>query len=225
MIAKNLLFGAATAAVLLSIQTGCASREYVDKRVELSEARLKEDIDEVETQVEQTQTEFDQRIRTLEETEPENDQMEIINQLPDADRICALQALERAVSAGDLSEGRIVDVISLSDSAVSFPSGKADLTEDGRLAIDGAFSRLASRGFRGLVLEVQGHTDATGDTVKNKDLGVRRAESVATHLRETHGFPADRIRVVSYGETAPISSNDTADGRAANRRVTLIALR
>jgi len=210
----------------LSLSVGCVSRSYVDRKIELSEARLKEEIDQVETQVEETQTTFDERIVSIEGTaEPVVDNTQVLGGLAEADRQCALQALARANSAGQLSEGRITQVISLGHTTVAFPSGKSSLSQDGRLAIDGAFSRLAASGLEGLVIEVQGHTDTTGDKEVNRDLGMRRARSVATHLQEERGFPGDRLRVISYGETAPIEPDDTADGRAANRRVTLVALR
>jgi outer membrane protein OmpA-like peptidoglycan-associated protein len=70
------------------------------------------------------------------------------------------------------------------------------------------------------ILEVAGHTDNTGSDEYNQALSQRRATSVAQYL-ESHGVNAQRVMTVGAGETHPVASNDTADGRQANRRVEL----
>jgi outer membrane protein OmpA-like peptidoglycan-associated protein len=70
------------------------------------------------------------------------------------------------------------------------------------------------------ILEVAGHTDNTGSDQYNQALSERRAQSVAQYL-ESHGVNAQRVMTVGAGETRPIASNDTAEGRQANRRVEL----
>jgi len=67
---------------------------------------------------------------------------------------------------------------------------------------------------------VEGHTDSTGGDEHNRDLSIRRAQSVATHLT-TQQVIATRFTVMGYGETQPVGDNGTADGRQANRRVEL----
>ncbi len=68
------------------------------------------------------------------------------------------------------------------------------------------------------VVDVNGHTDSTGDDSYNFGLSQRRALSVANYLNG-QGVDGRRFSVVGFGESQPIASNDTADGRAANRRV------
>jgi outer membrane protein OmpA-like peptidoglycan-associated protein len=70
------------------------------------------------------------------------------------------------------------------------------------------------------ILEVAGHTDNTGSDQYNQALSERRAQSVAQYL-ESHGVNSQRVMTVGAGETRPIASNDTAEGRQANRRVEL----
>ena len=70
------------------------------------------------------------------------------------------------------------------------------------------------------LLEVAGHTDNTGSDQYNQTLSERRASSVAQYL-ESHGVNSQRVMTVGAGEGHPIASNDTADGRQANRRVEL----
>ncbi|MEX0346529.1 MAG: OmpA family protein [Rhizobiaceae bacterium] len=68
------------------------------------------------------------------------------------------------------------------------------------------------------VVDVNGHTDSTGDDSYNFGLSQRRALSVANYLNG-QGVDGRRFSVVGFGESQPIASNDTAAGRAANRRV------
>jgi outer membrane protein OmpA-like peptidoglycan-associated protein len=70
------------------------------------------------------------------------------------------------------------------------------------------------------ILEVAGHTDNTGSAQYNQGLSERRAQSVAQYL-ESHGVNSQRVMTVGAGETHPIASNNTPDGRQANRRVEL----
>jgi outer membrane protein OmpA-like peptidoglycan-associated protein len=70
------------------------------------------------------------------------------------------------------------------------------------------------------ILEVAGHTDNTGSTQYNQALSERRAGSVAQYL-ESHGVNSQRVMTVGAGETHPVATNATPEGRQANRRVEL----
>ena len=67
-------------------------------------------------------------------------------------------------------------------------------------------------------IDVIGHTDSTGDEDYNMGLSVRRAEAVRDYL-VSRGIDSSIIDVSGLGETSPISSNATREGRAQNRRV------
>jgi len=67
-------------------------------------------------------------------------------------------------------------------------------------------------------VEVSGHTDSRGSESYNQKLSERRAESVRTYLIE-QGVSEQRLLAVGYGETEPIDTNKTVEGREANRRV------
>lgn len=68
-----------------------------------------------------------------------------------------------------------------------------------------------------------GHTDDSGDSERNAELSERRAKTIAK-LFEEAGVPEDRIFYQGAGETMPIDSNDTVEGRAKNRRVEILDL-
>ncbi len=77
------------------------------------------------------------------------------------------------------------------------------------------------RDVRGRRISVEGHTDSIGSVTYNKDLSLRRAQSVESDLT-ANGIPAAQLRTVGFGEGSPIATNNTDEGRARNRRVEVI---
>ena len=69
---------------------------------------------------------------------------------------------------------------------------------------------------------VVGHTDSIGDDNYNQQLSERRAMAVRDLLVNQHGVAASQVTAVGRGETMPIASNKSAEGRNANRRVDLV---
>ena len=72
--------------------------------------------------------------------------------------------------------------------------------------------------FNRTLVDVYGHTDSTGDEGYNIDLSQRRALSVATYLN-AQGIDSRRFFIQGYGESRPVATNATPEGRALNRRV------
>lgn len=70
-------------------------------------------------------------------------------------------------------------------------------------------------------IEVQGHTDSRGADEYNMGLATRRANAVSYYLK-ANGISANRISVKPFGESAPIATNETDEGRAQNRRVNFL---
>src|SRR5262245_4193022 len=70
------------------------------------------------------------------------------------------------------------------------------------------------------LIEITGHTDSTGSDAHNQQLSQARANSVAAYFRSQQVIP-ERLITEGFGEKFPIASNDTAEGRQANRRVEL----
>jgi outer membrane protein OmpA-like peptidoglycan-associated protein len=73
-------------------------------------------------------------------------------------------------------------------------------------------------------VEIQGHTDWMGSDTYNQALSERRANSVKAYL-VSQGIAAGRITTIGFGEARPVATNDTAAGRAINRRVVIIEIR
>ena len=68
-------------------------------------------------------------------------------------------------------------------------------------------------------IAVGGHTDSDGSDAYNQSLSEARAKSVVAYLINEQQIPASRLTAIGYGEVAPIASNDTSAGKAANRRI------
>jgi OOP family OmpA-OmpF porin len=99
---------------------------------------------------------------------------------------------------------------------VTFEMNSAKLTSEGRATLDGIAETLRSQ--EGLKAEIAGHTDAIGSESFNTMLSQQRADAVRAYLMEK-GVDGARLTAVGYGELEPVASNDTDEGRQANRRV------
>jgi OOP family OmpA-OmpF porin len=102
--------------------------------------------------------------------------------------------------------------------SVTFRVNSAVLSPQARQQLDGLAAKASTA--KGYVIEVAGHTDATGSEAKNFRLSRERAESVVQYLAVNHKIPLRRfITPMGYGKTEFVADNTTAAGRAQNRRV------
>lgn len=101
---------------------------------------------------------------------------------------------------------------------VNFVTDSAELTPESRAVLNRVAASL--RDWPDVKVEVGGHTDSVAEPAYNIDLSQRRAESVRQYLIDK-GIAPSRLQAKGYGETHPIASNETAAGRAKNRRVEL----
>jgi outer membrane protein OmpA-like peptidoglycan-associated protein len=99
---------------------------------------------------------------------------------------------------------------------VNFDFDRAEIRPDARPILDQAAQRL--RQCSGERLQVEGHTDSIGADAYNQDLSERRARAVRDYL-VSKGVNGGRISSAGFGESRPISTNDTPEGRFLNRRV------
>lgn len=200
---------AAVAGVIVLATTGCATKKYVAGEV----ATVNQRVDGVQTQVEDTQTKLkDHEGRLVQNASATA-----------AASKTAQDALDRAVAAGKLAEGKFLYETVLSDDKVKFGFDKTDLSDEAKAALDEFATRL--RGDNANVyVEIQGHTDNVGSDDYNFKLGEQRGEVVRRYL-SLKGVPLHRMSVISYGETEPVADNSTREGRNQNRRVVLVVLK
>jgi len=102
------------------------------------------------------------------------------------------------------------------DSGILFDVNKANLKNNSKTELTKLGTILNKYDDTNILLA--GHTDATGSDQYNLELSRRRAQSVSDYLT-IQNINTERFTVQGYGESDPIASNDTADGRAQNRRV------
>jgi len=102
---------------------------------------------------------------------------------------------------------------------ILFEFDRADLRPDTARSLARLAGVLLSVGIDGAMIE--GHADSTGDDAHNQQLSQWRAEAVKIALAR-EGMPADNIRTWGAGESDPIASNDTEEGRRQNRRVVIV---
>jgi len=132
------------------------------------------------------------------------------------------QALQRANEAHVLAEGKFLYEVVLSDDSVKFPSDVDRLSPEAEQRLDELAQRLRAENAN-VYLEIQGYTDSTGPEAYNDELGQARAEAVRRYLNR-RGVALNRMATISYGESEPVAPNDTAEGRAQNRRVAIVVL-
>ncbi|MEQ9736263.1 MAG: OmpA family protein, partial [Algiphilus sp.] len=99
---------------------------------------------------------------------------------------------------------------------LTFEFDTARLTPDAREVVDDI--TLMLQGQPDLTVEIIGHTDARGDDAYNQKLSEERALAVRDRL-VAQGIDDTRLSLTGRGESQPVASNDTEEGRAANRRV------
>ena len=92
------------------------------------------------------------------------------------------------------------------------------LKEEGKVALQALGDDIKSKSGKVVDIDIIGHTDSTGPEDYNQGLSERRAQSVADYII-AEGIDASIIDVSGEGESNPIASNDTREGRAENRRV------
>ncbi len=106
----------------------------------------------------------------------------------------------------------------MDEQMVYFAFDKATLTAKGMQVLDNVATYIKRNDAYIKLVISEGHTDSVGTESYNKSLGLRRAKTVADYLIKK-GVPSSLIETVSYGESRPVASNKTREGRAKNRRV------
>jgi outer membrane protein OmpA-like peptidoglycan-associated protein len=129
------------------------------------------------------------------------------------DALSKLKGLQNAVKQDERGV-----VITLSG-AVLFATGKHELLPAARSQLDEIAQALV--GAKAQHISVEGFTDSTGSAKRNNHLSEQRAEAVGKYLT-SKGLSPEAVKSVGRGSSDPIASNETAEGRATNRRVEIV---
>jgi peptidoglycan-associated lipoprotein len=202
-----------TLSIIALGSTGCATKKYVRNETSNVATKMDEHVTALETQIEDAQNRLETHDQALAQQGVEIEKASGTAQ----------DALERAKAAGKLAEGKLLYEVVLNSDKVQFPFEKDQITDNSKQALDEFAQQLKSEN-KNVYIEIQGHTDSSGDPNYNLKLGEQRAEAVRRYLNMQHGIPLHRMSVISYGETAPLVDNDSKEHRAENRRVNLVVL-
>jgi chemotaxis protein MotB len=137
-----------------------------------------------------------------------------------------LERFQKMIASGKLrvriDRGRMV--VELAEN-ILFDSGRADLKEDGQVALAEVAEVLETIPDRNF--QIAGHTDNIPINSRrfpsNWELSTARAVTVTRFLAE-QGMPRERLSAAGYAETQPVASNDTPEGRAQNRRIEIVLM-
>ena len=209
------LLGAGLAGALLLTQGCLATREWVQERMDPLTGR----VSQTEGRLDQAEGQIGNLGGRVSGVEGRLGQFEGRLGQVDAKADRALNAI------GNLRLERKL-VIDMKDGA-NFAFNSANLPQQAQREIDSFLSDFKgdSAGSEGMVFMVAGHTDNVGAEELNYDLGKKRADAVGRYLITKKNVDPLRVVSVSYGESAPVENNSTAQGRAKNRRVEILVYR
>lgn len=105
----------------------------------------------------------------------------------------------------------------IADASVTFGFNKDSLTKADKAQLDQFALQLANS--KGYILEVTGGTDSVGSAAYNYDLSQRRAQAVVQYVASKYKIPAHKFYLIGIGKDQEVAPNNTAAGRAKNRRV------
>ena len=214
----------ALAAVVLMVASGCATRGWVVNDGGDAGAGLGETVDNV--------NDLNNRVEEVQERTTQNaEEIGQVDQRAQAANMAA-QTAQGAADAAQMAAddvdgrvdgvesriGRLIMEVTLNEAQGNFQSGRSDLPQAAQSRLDQLVAQIHAAGDGGFI-EIEGHTDNTGDATYNMRLGLQRAEAVKDYLYRQHNVPLHKMNTISFGEDQPAVPNDTSDGRAQNRRV------
>ena len=223
---RNSLFTVGVIVAAMSVAPACATKKFVRTSV----GEVNEKVGTMGKSLEETQ----ERVRVAEGRITETDaKATAAGESAARANTAAGEAANRATEVGRTAEARAAGIEAearklifetvLSEDQGQFKLGRAELPEEAGTALDTMVNTLKADK-KAVWVEIEGHTDNTGDKVYNERLGLARAEAVKRYLYEKHQIPLHKINVISYGEEKPVAPNNTRDGRSQNRRVVIKVL-
>lgn len=118
--------------------------------------------------------------------------------------------------SGGATEVQLRIRMMLDQRSIRFEPGKTELADPNQAVLNDLRTALLDAPTSSI--QVEGYTDNSGDEKKNRAISQKRAQTVVNWLAD-HGIPRGRMQAAGYGPDRPLVSNDTAEGRAQNRRI------
>ena len=128
--------------------------------------------------------------------------------------------IEASFSPSEARVYRQGDDVVISLTGINFPTGRSTIDASNAALLAKVRDALAL--FPDASIVVEGHTDSQGSDSTNLILSQDRADAVKQYIVSNFGYNPERISSIGYGEARPVATNDTAEGRARNRRIDLV---
>ncbi len=226
--------------VFLSGITGCATKRYVNSRIdnaldsEISAIRgeieakeekienVQKEIGVIRQDIESNKIEITNELTRLKDL-TEQQKIDLKNEIAAKERGIVQDAMTRAEETGKLKKAKLLYEVTISEESVPFAYKKSELSDDAKAALD-TFADLLIKENKAVYIEIQGHTDDIGSENYNLKLGEQRADSVMRYLHISRNIPLNHISTFSYGESKPAVLNDGETNRSKNRRVVLMVM-
>jgi outer membrane protein OmpA-like peptidoglycan-associated protein len=221
------------AADIWKLQEAARLPSLADQQTDAATAALVAEIIRIREQQQQTATELEEsrqfsaaledEIRLLDQRlgGVSEERRELVMRLEGQARV--REQLTQAKSLFSASEAEVFqqsDLIVIRMTGLAFASGSADL-QPGSDPLFSKISNLLSI-YPGAEITVEGHTDSKGSDRLNLRLSQNRAQSVMQRLIRDNTLAPEKLSAIGYGESRPIANNETAAGRAQNRRIDLL---
>jgi OmpA-OmpF porin, OOP family len=205
--------------IVAAIDRNNKDREDLNQRLSKSNIEYENKLSDLNKQI----TDKDKEIASLKgKTETEAEKLNTLKQKLEKDN----QAKERYETIRGLfaaKEGQVLkdgnDIV-LQLYGLTFPSGKSTVEVENYDLL--AKVQKSIREFPGARVVVEGHTDSLGDKKQNEILSEDRAKAIMKYLVSNNAVEESKISSIGFGDTRPFASNKSPDGRAKNRRISII---
>jgi outer membrane protein OmpA-like peptidoglycan-associated protein len=213
---RRLLMVVPVVAVAVAGSTACATKKFVRTEV----GTVNDKVTTLSTTVEENQARTDERISEVDAKAGAADEKAAAAGSAATEARSAADSATNRAEEVDKSFRKLIYEVTLDEAAGKFKFDDAALPEGATALLDKMITDLQADP-QAVWFEIEGHTDSTGSQAYNEKLGLQRAEAVKQYLYEQHKIPLHKMNVLTYGETKPVASNQTRDGRAENRRVVI----
>ena len=205
---------------LVLVTGGCNSQAWVNQQIQPIQTK----VDQVSTAQQQTAATLDQTRKDQARDETQLSATTEKANSADARSTDALNTATTADKKGDANAAAIAELRnnmdnykSVAQTVVLFGVNKDTLTADAKKTLDGLATQVGT--FKHYYVAVEGFTDNTGSAAYNDALSRRRAESVVNYLVGEKNLPVYRVQLVGLGQSKPVDPAHTHAARAKNRRV------
>ena len=208
------------ASTILILSSGCATKNYVKSQTAPLAQKTNELDDQTATNNRNLQNANDSAGRGISQAQQSANTATQNAQQATTAAGTAQQSAQEAVNRSDSLASVVSNLDNykqVADASVTFGFNKDSLTKTDKEQLDQFASQLANS--KGYILEVTGGTDSVGTAAYNYDLSQRRAQAVVQYVASKYNIPAHKFYLIGIGKDQEVAPNNTAAGRAKNRRV------